>query len=265
MGCSENPEKPVLPRHPQVSGIINADTVWSRENSPYIIADEITVARQATLTIQPGVEVRSDGFYRLVVQGTLVASGTPDAPILFSSNKPNPNIKAWGGLRFQNTNDDKSRLQMVRIEYADVGIDCFSSSPQITDCWIMNNQIGIRAVDSSPMITHNLIRSNLTGVFVEQTALTPSFLKNIVTQNQDGIVILFPFLVMKQNNLFDNSDHAMVVKSTLNIDARENWWGSTNSKEIQEQIFDKHDSSGLGQVMYLPIIENQIEDAGPRI
>ena len=265
MGCAQNPEVPPTTEQTKVSGAVDADTVWSSKHNPYIVVGDITVKRGTSLKIEPGVEVRFDGFYWLIMQGTLVASGTSEAPILFSSNKPNPDIKAWGGIRFQNTNDDKSHLQMVKVEYADVGIDCFSSSPQITDCWVMNNRIGIRALDSSPIITQNLIQGNLTGVFVEQTVLTPSFLKNIVTQNQEGIVILFPFRVMKQNNLFDNSDHAVVVKSSWNIDARENWWGSTDLNKIEEQIVDKHDSSELGQVIYLPIIENRVNEAGPRI
>ena len=42
IGCDQNPETPPLPEETQVSGIIDADTIWTEEHSPYIGTDDIS-------------------------------------------------------------------------------------------------------------------------------------------------------------------------------------------------------------------------------
>ena len=60
IGCDQNPETPPLTEETQVSGIIETDTIWTKEHSPYIVTDDIIVERNVTLTIQPGAEVLFD-------------------------------------------------------------------------------------------------------------------------------------------------------------------------------------------------------------
>lgn len=56
-------------------GIINSDTVWTKENSPYTLTGTILVNNGVTLTIESGVVVNLNG-YLLQVNGTLVARGS---------------------------------------------------------------------------------------------------------------------------------------------------------------------------------------------
>lgn len=62
IGCDQNPETPPLDEETYVSGVIDIDTVWTEEHSPYIVTGDVIVERNATLTIQPGVEAPFDGF-----------------------------------------------------------------------------------------------------------------------------------------------------------------------------------------------------------
>ena len=72
IGCDQNQETPPLPEQTEVSGIIETDTIWTKEHSPYIVTDDIIVERNATLTIQccmqKEVEVLFDGFYGLIIK-----------------------------------------------------------------------------------------------------------------------------------------------------------------------------------------------------
>ena len=50
---------------------------WTKANSPYNIFGDIRVPDSMTLTIEPGVRVIFQGHYRLAVDGTIRAIGTP--------------------------------------------------------------------------------------------------------------------------------------------------------------------------------------------
>ena len=71
-------------------GAIDADTTWTPDNL-YVITCEVTVAKGVTLTVMPGTIVKAlYGNYTpcsVTVFGRLVAEGTPEAPIVFTSIK----------------------------------------------------------------------------------------------------------------------------------------------------------------------------------
>ncbi len=57
-----------------VGGTIWDNATWTLEDSPYFFTSDVTVAANATLTIEPGVAVDLD-FWQLSVKGTLRAIG----------------------------------------------------------------------------------------------------------------------------------------------------------------------------------------------
>ncbi len=63
---------------------ISSDTTWTRAASPYVLTGGMHVAEGATLTLEPGVVVKTSG-YAITVAGTLHASGTKAEPIVFTS------------------------------------------------------------------------------------------------------------------------------------------------------------------------------------
>lgn len=123
-----------------VSGSITGDTTWTQAMSPIWVEGTVTVTNGATLTIDPGVDVRFNGSYSLtVVNGALVANGNPSGGgvITFTSNQTLPGAGDWYGIVF---NDDlgTSILDDVVIEYASAavtlnGVSVPLSNIQITD------------------------------------------------------------------------------------------------------------------------------------
>lgn len=85
-----------------ISGNITANTTWTAGNT-YTLGGQIYVKNNATLTIEPGVIVRSTapGAGLFITKGAkLIAEGTASSPIVFTSgySEGNRNRGDWGGI-----------------------------------------------------------------------------------------------------------------------------------------------------------------------
>jgi len=78
-----------------VSGLLVTDTTWTTDHI-YVADGYVGVASGVTLTIQPGTVIEFNDGSALLVNGTLIARGTPRAPIRFTSANPNPYPGIWG-------------------------------------------------------------------------------------------------------------------------------------------------------------------------
>lgn len=121
-----------------VGGPLCDDTTWQAAKSPYIASSSVIVGGSdfcdgagvnATLTIEPGVEIRFADSRFLDISGTLIARGTDQAPILFTSNRTSKAPGDWGGIRFRGSSQSAgfdssgnyiggSIMQNCVVEYA---------------------------------------------------------------------------------------------------------------------------------------------------
>jgi hypothetical protein len=174
-----------------VGGLVSANTNWSLADSPYIATSSVLVDAGATLTIEPGVEVRfTQGTGLVVVNGTLSARGTTASPITFTADQAGV-ANAWNGIRFGDLatnamlNGDEyvsgSVLQASIIEgvgqHPNGAVRIESSSPLIQSNEIINNLTsGIRAVTTHGLqIVGNQIHHNEStviggGIYIDRSA-----------------------------------------------------------------------------------------------
>ncbi len=86
-----------------LKGRIDKDTVL-REGNNYILSGIVYMVNNATMTVQPGVTVKGDyigaNVAALVITrgAKLIADGTQEKPIVFTSNSPVPRSGDWGGI-----------------------------------------------------------------------------------------------------------------------------------------------------------------------
>ncbi|MDD2793934.1 MAG: hypothetical protein PHD73_12195 [Sediminibacterium sp.] len=86
-----------------LKGRIDKDTVLRAGNN-YILSGIVYMVNNATLKVEPGVTVKGDyqgaNVAALVIArgSKLVADGTQDNPIVFTSNSPVPRSGDWGGI-----------------------------------------------------------------------------------------------------------------------------------------------------------------------
>jgi parallel beta-helix repeat protein len=144
-----------------VGGLICSNTTWSLAGSPYVVTGSsgIVIGCNATLTIEPGVVVKFDPTLAIVVgsaafgNATLVARGTEELPITFTSNSGAPAAGDWSRIHFTNYAVDAvfdantyisgGILEHVVVEYAGYGnygaVFAEKSSPYLDCCEIRHN------------------------------------------------------------------------------------------------------------------------------
>jgi hypothetical protein len=118
--CSNAPAMAIDLRGVGITGTaVPAGTVkgaWKKANSPYTVTGDISVAKNQTLTIEPGVVVRFAGHFSLTVgyRATLKAVGTEQDKIQFTATDLD---EGWFGIRFINSSTE-DQLKYCTIQYA---------------------------------------------------------------------------------------------------------------------------------------------------
>jgi len=148
---------------------ISSNTEWY---GIYKFASNVTISSGATLTITPGSRVQfpdlTSGYPSFSVYGNLVADGTSEAPILFTSSDPNPAKKDWYGIRVYSTiNPNITVIDNCIIEYSYLGIYLSGASIDVTNNISQNNYYGLQVRSgANPTVTSNEFISNTYGTYV---------------------------------------------------------------------------------------------------
>lgn len=219
-----------------VPATISANTTWTLANSPYLISSNVTVQTGVRLTIEPGVTVLFDGFYKIDVNGGLTADGTEEDPILFTSNRgPGTQFPADWQTVFLAASGLSSVIDHCRFEFA---------------------VRGLSMKDNNVPISHSEFEFNVIGLEITRTS-TSSIEDNVFTNNtQYGILLLsdivwVPQPVLRNNFIAGNGLHDLRVSfvgvnnnvSNAVIDAKVNWWGTDDPAQIALGIWDFNDEN----------------------
>jgi outer membrane protein assembly factor BamB len=271
-GCAVLPDAPPPPQTVELryqGEVLTADTVWSGQ---VLIDGSVKVARGATLTIAPGTEVafvRRDsdgdglGDGTLIVEGTLVAVGTGQQPIVFRSAAADPQPGDWLELRV-----DFSREVLLR--YCEIRDSAYTLHAHFTrgvveDCTIRHNFDGSRLGQATFTFRHNLIEHNRgKGINFRNSQVTIE--QNIIRHNDAGIFLFENDrpIVVRDNNFHDNLDNFRLGDFYAgDVSIGSNWWGSAEPAVANATIFDHKADPGVGTVT-IAVAPTWIAGAGPR-
>lgn len=126
-----------------ISGGINKNTEWKKENSPYIITGNTVVFGKNTLTIEPGVVIKFEDNVQLRIQGKLSAIGNETDTIVFTSNNSNPKYGAWNEIYFEF--EAECQLEFAKFEYAknSLRFNYLKSTSQMKNLVFSNNTFAV--------------------------------------------------------------------------------------------------------------------------
>jgi hypothetical protein len=224
---------------------------WKKSASPYVVTGDLTIGRNKTLRIEPGVTVKFAGHFGLTVgyRGTLKAIGTEQDRIVFT---PIDQGEGWFGIRLINSAADDV-LQYCTLEYAtkprtDAGgipnlfggaILCYGSwdddpgygvacSPKIDSCLLTHNWAYMGGAIASvqgdqPVITRNTIVDNGADYYGAGIALfytEATIANNVIARNYanvvgGGIANVESSPSIRNNTIFYNRPSALYLESVL--------------------------------------------------
>ncbi len=188
-----------------LGGTLTADAIIRKrnftdiDNITYYMLDNITVPDGKTLTIDPGVVIKSTSGRKFTIDGTIMANGTAEEHIVFTSasddNFGNPgdtnkngtqsvpgkgNI---GGFVFNNSASDTSQVSYCDFRYSnDFAIYTEDASPSIINNSIIESNNGVKFYGASAPVFKNNVLVNISNVpVIVSSAADPSFDGNSFT------------------------------------------------------------------------------------
>ncbi|PDV99606.1 right-handed parallel beta-helix repeat-containing protein [Candidatus Chloroploca asiatica] len=179
-----------------ITGNITENTTWTRANSPYIVG-QAYIGAGVTLTIEPGVEVRfTSGGWLSTWPGaasTLIAEGTEDEPIIFTSAATSPQAGDWQYLYLYPTG--AARLQHCIVEFAGglTAIEVQSSDVSVRDCSIRDTSgygIRLNGVGLTPTLERVTIERSSTAIYQTTLDMQPVYRELRLRTNQVNAIFV---------------------------------------------------------------------------
>jgi hypothetical protein len=237
--------------------VIAGNTTWSGEVR---IDGIVTVKKTGHLTIEPGTRVLFEprdidgdgiGDAELLVEGTLIARGTADAPIVFTSAADQPKPSDWKYLYLDFARE--AELDYVISEYAYSGLQVHFCRARVTNSVFRYNVDGLRFSTVSLYAAGNSMHDNRHGLRYEERASEAMLHHNDIRDNEIGLFVVTRSTDrarIEQNNITNNSQYNVKLgwQQPGNVTLPNNWWGTSVSADIRETFFDQQFDASLGAV-----------------
>ena len=188
-----------------VEGNISEDTNWEKTKSPYNVTANISVAKDVTLTVEPGVKINFTKYAKMTVNGELLAIGTAQDSIIFNGDQ-------WTGIQITSLG---SKIKYARISNASAS-------------WCPNGN----CYGSIQLYKTELSNSNIYNIYSGISANYQSILKfnEIHDMNNQGLNLYGGSEAY--GNVFYSSSQSYSNNYFINIHGSNQTWDPDSEKTI---------------------------------
>jgi nitrous oxidase accessory protein NosD len=167
------------------------DTVW---RGRIRIDGNLRIPEGSRLLIAPGTviefsrrDTNGDGIGEngILIQGTLIAKGTKQAPILFRSAEKERRMGDWDSVNLMNSDKAENLLENCIFEDAYRGLHFHYSTVKVAGSSFSNNFRGIQFQESAVEIVDSEFSANRSGVQGRDSVVT--FSGNRLFNNHQGV------------------------------------------------------------------------------
>jgi len=197
---------------------ITTNTVWEGE---ILLEESVFVPFGVTLTVLPGTHIKfkhyrgyreSEKRLNLNVSGTLIAEGTAEEPIYFTSDAPEPQNGDWSMIHVRNSTNSVFRYCVV--EFGQQGINFWDGSPEISHCVIRwHNWEGLYFESySEPSISYcHIVENGYNGLAAEQFNTITMDYCEVERSGTNGVHIDASLAEIRRSLVHDNLANGLSV------------------------------------------------------
>jgi len=189
----------------EVRGVIEVNERWVVEKSPYLMTDDVLVAKQARLYIGPGVTVLVDRPHSfdprikqldhldsftvaLRVEGVLTCAGRRESRISFAGKNGNPSQCEWYGVVLDGVLSGESEVAFTDIAGSCNGLMVRKGSPLVHHCVFEYNNIGMTITEGSRVKVLNCAIAYNATCGIRISLANPKIYNNLIVFNrQNGV------------------------------------------------------------------------------
>ena len=231
------------------------DTVWSGE---VLIDGILTVAPGVVLEIRPGTVVRftrrdsnQDGIgeHELFIQGRILAQGTAERPVLFTSAEPEPVAGDWGALNMM-ASEEANQFTHCLIEYAYRGFHAHFAAAKLEHCLLRFNQRGVQFQESEVDILDSRVIDNLNGLQFRNSKVNLARLQ--VQRNYWGLRGVYSQVRLEDCTIAENlvnganfRDSTVDIRGNRVVGNRKGLYLQTSQGRIEGNLFADNSEHGI--------------------
>lgn len=202
------PQEPISPPRQERATVLVGDTVWSGR---ILIDHEVRIPEGSRLLISPGtvvefrrIDSNRDGIGEagLMVQGTIVARGTPSSPIRFMSSEKIRSRADWDGINIMNSDGAQNIFEHCIFEDAYRPLHFHFSNVSISWSTIRHNMRGIQFQESIVTLKESLLTDNLSGIQGRDSAV--DMMRTRFYDNLTGLNFLRCAVTVKKCGILHN-------------------------------------------------------------
>lgn len=218
-------------------GGTNGTAIYIKESSPHLIGNVIS----------------GNGASGILIEG-------PHSSPMISENTISTNVLTGIDVSYHGSPTIKKNIITGNRYGITLFVAWVGDSATISDNVLSNNTDGIHFFffNKAPfpyVVTRNLITNSTNAIVISvqyNFAGGATIVANTLTGNTNAIVVQYGSpsddIKINQNNIYGNTQYNLIVNTGWSLDATNNWWGTTDSQEINQTISDTR------RVKYIPIL-----------